>query len=244
MGRLLPVRQDDVRLDVSNSISISRMRNAIDASRVAGRSSPYQRGCHHDETDIRRARLSMRSPQSLLGCGGAYRKHRTVPSTAIRENVAAATTQGDLFSLPGARCSWPWRGMRDQKLNGGADAISPGGFLDPYTSIADHLLCRRFLFIQRPGAGAARSTSRRLPGDEYPLLRSPRARAVELNGRRASHSLLVQWRGQRPLAVGTPGRRARTGKSFRKCASGHQVGDIRAPNLSELFGRPPRAAAA
>ena len=153
-------------------------------------------------------------------------------TTAIRENVAAANTQGDLFSLPAGPVQLAggveWR---NQKLTGDADPFSrgaPNGGLVP-----------DFYTLNGQALGGKIEVTEGYLETNIPLLKDlPFARALELNGavRRTHYTTSSAATDDNSLSVTTwkagatweiiPSVRLRATKSR----------DIRAPNLSELFG--------
>jgi iron complex outermembrane receptor protein len=146
-------------------------------------------------------------------------------STAIRENVVAANTQGDLFDLPaGAVQLAGGLEWRSQKLDGNADPLSQA--VDFYT-------------LNGQALGGKIDVTEGYLETNVPILKDlPFARAVELNGagRRTHYSFKNDTAGDHSLSVTTwkaglsweviPEVRFRATKSR----------DIRAPNLFELFG--------
>ncbi len=219
--------KNDVHLDVAGNISISRMRNAIDAVRngagqVVCRINADASTANDDPAcapfnPFGRDRFS---PQAL-----AYVTPHGFQTTSIRENVAAANAQGDLFTLPAGAVQLAggveWR---NQKLVGDADPVSKA--TDFYSLNGQSL------------AGKIEVKEGYLETN-IPLLRDlPFARSVELNGamRRTHYSTSNPTTADNSLSVTTwkagatweiiPEVRFRATRSR----------DIRAPNLSELFG--------
>jgi outer membrane receptor protein involved in Fe transport len=234
--------KNDVRLDVDNNISISRMRNAIDATtngagQIVCRINADATTANDDPScapfnPFGRDRFSA---ESL-----AYVTPHGFQTTSIRENVAAANTQGDLFSLPAGAVQLAggveWR---SQKLTGDADSISKG---DPA------LIAPTALPGSTPPPGFYSFNGQSLAGKievkeayletNIPLLKDvPFAKALELNGaaRRTHYSTngagtdnslsVTTWKAGATWEV-IPEVRFRATRSR----------DIRAPNLSELFG--------
>ena len=219
--------KNDVRLDVSNNISISRMRNAIDAvTNGAG-----QIVCRINADAIATNDDPACAPFNAFGrnrfsaAAKAYVTPAGFQSTAIRENVVAANTQGDLFSLPaGAVKLAGGVERRDQKLTGNADPLSKT--VDFYT-------------LNGQALGGKIEVTEGYLETSIPLLHDlPGVRDLELNGagRRTHYSFSNATSGDHTVSVTTwkvgmtweiiPEVRLRATKSR----------DIRAPNLFELFG--------
>ncbi len=121
--------RNDVRLDVTNNVSISRMRKAIDAvtnarGQVVCRVNADASTANDDPACVPfnpfgRDRFS---PQAK-----AYVTPDGFQTTSIRENIAAANVQGDLFELPaGAVQLASGVEYRKQELSGDADPLSEG----------------------------------------------------------------------------------------------------------------------
>jgi iron complex outermembrane receptor protein len=219
--------KNDVRLDVDGNISISRMRNAIDA--VTNASGQIVCRINADAStandDPACAPFNAFGRNRFSDAARAYVTPHGFQTTAIRENVAAANTQGDLFALPAGAVQLAggveWR---NQKLTGDADPISKA--TDFYSLNGQSL------------AGKIEVTEGYLETN-IPLLKDlPFTRSLELNGaaRRTHYSFSSPTSADNSLSVTTwkagatweiiPAVRLRATKSR----------DIRAPNLSELFG--------
>jgi len=219
--------KNDVRLDVSGNVSISRMRNAIDAvtngsGQIVCRINADASTANDDPAcapfnPFGRNRFS---PEAL-----AYVTPHGFQTTAIRENVLAANVQGDLFTLPaGAVQLAGGAEWRKQKLEGDADPISQA--TDFYSLNGQSL------------AGQIEVSEGYLETNIPLLSELPFARALELNGaaRRTHYSFSNPSTPDNSLSVTTwkagttweviPQVRLRATRSR----------DIRAPNLSELFG--------
>ncbi len=227
--------KNDLQLDVSNNVAISRMRNAIDAVRNA--SGQIVCRINADGTtandDPSCAPFNPFGRNAFSPEAKAYVTPPGFQTTAIRENVAAANTQGDLFELPaGAVQLAGGLEWRSQKLTGSADPLSisdpslPGGAPGFYS------------FNGQALGGKIEVTEGYLETN-VPILKDLSfARAVELNGavRRTHYSMSSPSTDENSLSVTTwkagatweviPEVRFRATKSR----------DIRAPNLSELFG--------
>jgi iron complex outermembrane receptor protein len=219
--------KNDVRLDVDGNVSISRMRKAMDA--VTNSSGQVVCAVNADASAANDD--SACSPFNPFGRGRFSDAARTYvtphgfQTTSIREHVAAANLQGDLFELPAGPlqvaggAEW-----RQQELEGDADAVSKA--TDFYSLNGQSL------------AGEIEVTEGYLETN-IPLLRDLSfARAVELNGaiRRTHYSMSSPSTADNSLSVTTwkvgatwemiPELRFRATKSQ----------DIRAPNISELYG--------
>ncbi len=219
--------KNDVRLDVDGNVSISRMRNAIDA--VTNSSGQIVCAINAD-ADVANDDPAC-APFNPFGRGrfspeaGTYVSPHGFQTTAIREHVVAANVQGDLFALPAGPlqiaggAEW-----RTQKLAGDADPVSRA--TDFYSLNGQSL------------AGKSEVTEGYLE-TRVPLLRElPFAQSLELNGaiRRTHYSFSNPTTASNSLSVTTwkagttweivPAVRLRATRSR----------DIRAPNLSELFG--------
>jgi iron complex outermembrane receptor protein len=219
--------KNDVRLDVTGNISISRMRNAMDA--VTSSSGQIVCRINADANpandDPACAPFNPFGRNRFSPEAEAYVTPHGFQTTAIRENVAAANVQGDLFTLPaGAVQLAGGAEWRKQKLTGDADPISQA--TDFYSLNGQAL------------SGEIEVTEGYLETN-VPLLRDVTfAQSLELNGaiRRTHYSFSNPSTGDNSLSVTTwkvgttwqmiPQLRLRATKSR----------DIRAPNLSELFG--------
>ena len=218
--------KNDVRLDVDGNISISRMRNAIDAVRngagqIVCRINADASAANDDPAC---APFNAFGRNRFSDAARAYVTPHGFQTTAIRENVAAANAQGDLFSLPAGAVQLAggveWR---NQKLTGDADSFSKA--TDFYSLNGQSL------------AGKIAVTEGYLETN-IPLLKDlPFTRSLELNGAaRRTHYSFSGGGNDHALSVTTwkagatweiiPAVRFRATKSR----------DIRAPNLSELFG--------
>ncbi|MEJ1963424.1 MAG: TonB-dependent receptor [Gammaproteobacteria bacterium] len=218
--------KNDVRLDVDGNVSISRMRNAIDA--VTNGTGQVVCRINADATTANDDPAC--SPFNPFGrdrfspTAAAYVTPHGFQTTAIRENVVAANSQGDLFSLPAGAVQLAggveWR---KQTLTGDADPLSKA--TDFYSLNGQAL------------AGEIKVSEGYLETN-IPILKDlPFARSVELNGagRRTHYSTngantdnslsVTTWKAGATWEV-IPEVRFRATKSR----------DIRAPNLSELFG--------
>jgi outer membrane receptor protein involved in Fe transport len=219
--------RNDVRLDVSNNVSISRMRNAIDA--VTNSSGQIVCRINADAStandDPNCAPFNPFGRNRFSDAAKAYVTPGGFQSTAIRENVLAANTQGDLFDLPaGAVQLAGGVERRTQKLDGNADPLSQT--VDFYT-------------LNGQALGGKIEVTEGYLETNIPILKDlPGARALELNGagRRTHYKFTSPSSGDNSLSVTTwkaglsweviPEVRFRATKSR----------DIRAPNLFELFG--------
>lgn len=234
--------KNDVRLDVSNNVAISRMRNAIDA--VTNTSGQIVCRINADaittNDDPACAPFNPFSRNRFSQAALDYVTPHGFQTTSIRENIAAANTQGDLFNLPAGAIKLAggveWR---DQKLTGDADAISKGDpALIPAGSPPTALPPPGFYSVNGQSLSGKIQVTEGFLETSIPLLADlPFTKSLELNGagRRThysfdgggtSHSLSVTtWKGGLTWEV-IPSVRLRATKSR----------DIRAPNLSELFG--------
>jgi len=226
--------KNDVRLDVSNNIAISRMRNAIDAVTSGG-----QIVCRINADNITTNDDPACAPFNPFGrdrfsdAAKAYVTPSGFQTTAIRENVVAANTQGDLFSLPAGAVKLAggveWR---NQKLTGDADVFSKGDPALPNNSPG-------FYSFNGQAAGGEIEVAEGYLETNIPILKDvPFTRALELNGaaRRTHYTTSSDATPDNKLSVTTwkagvtweviPEVRFRATKSR----------DIRAPNISELFG--------
>jgi outer membrane receptor protein involved in Fe transport len=217
--------KNDVRLDVSNNISISRMRNAIDAV-----SSNGQVVCRINADAITTNDDPACAPFNPFGrdrfsdAAKAYVTPSGYQSTAIRENVAAANTQGSLFSLPAGDVQLAggveWR---SQKLEGNADPLSQK--LDFYT-------------LNGQALGGKIAVTEGYLETNIPVLKDlPGAKLVELNGAgRRTHYSFTAPGGDHTVSVTT----WKVGGTWEIIPElrfrGTKSRDIRAPNLFELFG--------
>jgi iron complex outermembrane recepter protein len=219
--------KNDVRLDVSGNVSISRMRKSMDA--VTSSSGQIVCRVNADASttndDPACAPFNPFGRNRFSQEAEAYVTPHGFQTTAIREHVAAANVQGDLFTLPaGAVQLAGGAEWRKQKLTGDADPISKA--TDFYSLNGQAL------------AGEIEVTEGYLETN-IPLLRDvPFVQALELNGavRRTHYSFSNPSTADNSLSVTTwkagttwqmiPQLRVRATKSR----------DIRAPNLSELFG--------
>lgn len=219
--------KNDVRLDVSGNISISRMRNAIDAVTAANGTI----ACRINADAITTNNDPACAPFNPFGrdrfspAALAYVTPHGFQTTHIREHVLAANTQGELFDLPaGAVQLAGGAEWRQQQLDGDADAISKA--TDFYSLNGQAL------------AGKIKVTEGYLETN-LPLLRdAPLARSLDLNAaaRRTRYERSSPSTAGTSLSVTTwkvgatwdliPSVRVRATRSR----------DIRAPNLSELFG--------
>jgi iron complex outermembrane recepter protein len=219
--------KNDVRLDVTGNLSISRMRKAIDAvtngqgaivCRVNADAIP-------GNDDPACAPFNAFSRNRFSDAARDYVTPSGFQTTSIRENVAAANVQGDLFSLPAGPLQLAGGAeWRNQKLTGDADPLSR--INDFYTLNGQSL------------SGEIKVTEGYVETNIPVLKDLPFARSVELNGavRRTHYSFSSANTDDNSLSVTTwkagatweiiPSVRLRATKSR----------DIRAPNLSELFG--------
>jgi outer membrane receptor protein involved in Fe transport len=229
--------KNDVRLDVSNNISISRIRNAIDAvTNGAG-----QIVCRINADAITTNDDPACAPFNPFGRNRfspeakAYVTPSGFQSTAIREHVAAANTQGKLFELPAGDVQLAggveWR---SQKLDGGADEVSKG-IVDPNTGIRTP----DFYTLNGQALGGKIEVKEGYLETNIPLLKDvPAARLLELNGagRRTHNEFNSAASGDHTVSVTT----WKVGLSWEVIPEvrfrGTKSRDIRAPNLSELFG--------
>lgn len=218
--------KNDVRLDVTGNVSISRMRNAIDAV-----STPQGVACRINADAITTDDDPACAPFNPFGrnrFSQAAREYVTphgFQTTAIREHVVAANTQGELFDMPaGAVQLAGGAEWRHQKLQGDADAVSKA---TDFYSLNGQALAGKIEVIE-----GYLETS-------LPLLREMAfARALDLNAavRRTRYERSSPTTASNSLSVTTwkvgaiwdviPQIRVRATRSR----------DIRAPNLSELFG--------
>jgi iron complex outermembrane receptor protein len=219
--------KNDVRLDVAGNVSISRMRNAIDA--VTNSSGQIVCAINADASlandDPACAPFNPFGRSRFSPEAGAYVSPHGFQTTAIREHIAAANVQGDLLALPAGPlqiaggAEW-----RKQKLAGDADPVSRA--TDFYSLNGQAL------------AGESEVTEGYLE-TVVPLLRELSfAQALELNGaiRRTHYSFSNPATADNSLSVTTwkVGATWEIVPSVRLRAT--QSRDIRAPNLSELFG--------
>lgn len=230
--------KNDVRLDVSNNISISRMRNAIDAVTNGAGQIVCRINADADPSndDPACAPFNPFGRDRFSPEAKAYVTPPGFQSTSIRENVAAANTQGNLFELPAGDVQLAggieWR---DQKLDGNADPLSQG-LIDPVTGQRKP---PDFYTLNGQALGGEIEVTEGYLETNIPLLKDlPFARALELNGagRRTHYSFSSAASGDHSVSVTTwkaglsweviPEVRFRATKSR----------DIRAPNLFELFG--------
>ena len=219
--------KNDVRLDVDGNVSISRMRNAIDAvNNGAG-----QVVCRINADAITTNNDPACSPFNPFGrdrfspTARAYVTPHGYQTTAIREHVVAANTQGELFNLPAGPVQLAGGAeWRNQKLTGDADAVSKA--TDFYSLNGQAL------------SGEIEVTEGYLETN-LPLLKDVTlAQSLDLNGavRRTHYSRSSLATPESSLSVTTwkvgatwdviPQVRLRATRSR----------DIRAPNISELFG--------
>ncbi|MEJ0039717.1 MAG: TonB-dependent receptor [Gammaproteobacteria bacterium] len=219
--------RNDVQLDVSNNISISRMRNAMDAvtngaGQIVCRINADASTANDDPAC---APFNAFGRNRFSDAAKAYVTPAGFQSTAIRENVVAANAQGDLFSLPaGAVQLAGGVEHRDQKLNGDADPLSQT--VDFYT-------------LNGQALGGKIQVTEGYLETNIPLLKDlPGARAVELNGagRRTHYSFSNPTSADHSLSVTT----WKAGLTWEVIPEvrfrGTKSRDIRAPNLFELFG--------
>lgn len=219
--------RNDVRLDVSNNISISRMRNAVDAvTNGAG-----QIVCRINADNITTNDDPNCAPFNLFGrdrfsdAAKAYVTPSGFQTTAIRENVVAANTQGDLFDLPaGAVQLAGGVEFRSQKLDGNADPLSQA--VDFYT-------------LNGQALGGKIEVKEGYLETNIPILKDlPAVKSLELNGagRRTHYSFSSAVSGDHSVSVTT----WKTGLAWEIIPEvrlrGTKSRDIRAPNLFELFG--------
>ena len=218
--------RNDLQLDVSNNISISRMRNAMDAVLSNGQIvCRINADASTTNNDPNCAPFNAFGRDRFSAAAKAYVTPGGFQSTAIRENVAAANTQGDLFSLPaGALKLAGGLEYRDQKLDGTADPLSQA--VDFYT------------FNGQALGGKIKVTEGYLE-TVIPLLKDlPGAENLELNGagRRTHYSFSGGASADHSVSVTT----WKAGLSWEIInqvrVRGTKSRDIRAPNLSELFG--------
>jgi iron complex outermembrane receptor protein len=219
--------KNDIRLDVDGNVSISRMRNAIDAvtngaGQVVCRVNADASTANDDPAC---APFNPFGRNRFSDAARAYVTPHGFQTTAIRENVVAANTQGDLFDLPAGAIKLAggveWR---KQKLTGDADPVSKA--TDFYSLNGNSL------------AGQIEVKEGYLETNIPVLKDLPAARAVELNGavRRTKYDLTGATSADNSFSVTTwkagatweiiPAVRLRATKSR----------DIRAPNISELYG--------
>lgn len=219
--------RNDLTLDVSNNISISRMRNAIDAVRNgAGQIvCAINADASTANDDPNCAPFNPFGRNRFSAAAKAYVTPGGFQSTAIRENVVAANTQGDLFNLPaGAVKLAGGLEYRDQKLDGSADPLSQA--VDFYTFNGQAL-------------GGKIKVKEGYAETVIPVLKDlPAVANLELNGagRRTHYEFNNATTGDHSLSVTT----WKAGFSWEIIPSvrlrGTKSRDIRAPNLSELFG--------
>ena len=217
--------KNDIRLDVSNNISISRMRNAMDAVVSNG-----QVVCRINADAITTNNDPACAPFNAFGRGvfSAAAKAYVTPagyqSTAIRENVAAANTQGSLFALPAGDVQLAGGvEYRNQKLDGSADPLSQA--LDFYT-------------LNGQALGGKIVVTEGYLETNIPILKDlPAVKLIELNGAgRRTHYSFTAPGGDHTVSVTT----WKVGGTWEVIPEvrfrGTKSRDIRAPNLSELFG--------
>jgi len=219
--------RNDVRLNVSNNISISRMRNAVDAvTNGAG-----QIVCRINADNIATNDDPNCAPFNVFGrdrfsdAAKAYVTPAGFQTTAIRENVVAANTQGDLFDLPaGAVQLAGGVEFRSQKLDGNADPLSQS--VDFYT-------------LNGQALGGKIEVKEGYLETNIPILKDvPAVKSLELNGagRRTHYSFSNATSGDHSVSVTT----WKTGLAWEIIPEvrlrGTKSRDIRAPNLFELFG--------
>jgi outer membrane receptor protein involved in Fe transport len=218
--------RNDLRLDVSNNISISRMRNAMDAVLSNGQIvCRINADASTTNNDPNCAPFNAFGRDRFSAAAKAYVTPAGFQSTAIRENVLAANTQGDLFSLPaGAVKLAGGLEYRNQKLDGTADPLSQA--VDFYT------------FNGQALGGKIKVTEGYLE-TVIPVLKDlPGVENLELNGagRRTHYSFSSSVAGDHTVSVTT----WKAGLSWEIINEvrlrGTKSRDIRAPNLSELFG--------
>jgi len=219
--------KNDVRLDVDGNVSISRMRNAIDAVTNASGEIVCSINADADPAndDPGCAPFNPFGRNRFSPEARTYVTPHGFQTTAIREHVAAANAQGDLFALPAGAVQLAggveWR---KQKLEGDADPVSKA--TDFYSLNGQAL------------SGQIEVTEGYLETNVPLLSERAFARSLELNGavRRTHYSFSNPTTGDNSLSVTTwkvgttweviPEVRLRATRSR----------DIRAPNLSELFG--------
>jgi iron complex outermembrane recepter protein len=218
--------RNDVRLDVSNNISISRMRNAIDAVR----NGAGQIVCRINADAVTTNDDPNCAPFNAFGRNRfsaeakAYVTPNGFQSTAIRENIVAANTQGDVFSLPAGEVKVAG-GLerRSQKLDGNADPLSQT--VDFYT-------------LNGQALGGKIDVTEGYLETVIPVLKDlPAVQAFELNGAgRRTRYEFDGSSGDSSVSVTT----WKAGFSWEVIPSlrfrGTKSRDIRAPNLFELFG--------
>lgn len=218
--------RNDVRLNVTSNVSISRMRNAIDAvltdrGEIACAINVDPNPANDDPAcapfnPFGRNRFS---PQA--------RTYVTPPgfqTTSITEHVAAANTQGNLFELPAGQVQLAggveWR---SQKLTGDADELSKN--VDFY-NLNGQALAGKIEVIE----GYLETN--------IPLLRDlPLVKLAELNGAvRHTNYSQSNATSDNSLSVTTwkVGATWEFNPAVRLRATASR--DIRAPNLAELFG--------
>jgi iron complex outermembrane receptor protein len=219
--------RNDVRLDVTGNVSISRMRNAIDAVTNA-------RGevvCRINADAIATNDDPACAPFNPFGRNrfSALARDYVTPvgfqTTAIREHVVAANTQGELFQLPaGAVQLAGGAEWRRQDLTGDADALSKATDFYSYNGQALD--------------GEIEVTEGYLE-TSVPLLKDlPLAQGLELNAavRRTHYSRSSPTTADSSLSVTTwkAGLTWEVTPELRLRATRSR--DIRAPNIAELFG--------
>jgi outer membrane receptor protein involved in Fe transport len=219
--------KNDLRLDVSNNVSISRMRKAIDAVR----NGSGQIVCAVNADAVTTNDDPACVPFNPFGRNRfsaeakAYVTPNGFQSTEIKENIAAANTQGDVFSLPaGALKLAGGVEWRSQKLNGNADPLSQS--VDFYT-------------LNGQALGGKIDVTEGYVETVIPILKDlPGAENFELNGagRRTRYELSSASTGDHSFSVTT----WKGGFSWEVIPAvrfrGTKSRDIRAPNLFELFG--------
>jgi outer membrane receptor protein involved in Fe transport len=234
--------KNDVRLDVSNNIAISRMRNAIDAVTSGG-----QIVCRINADAVTTNDDPACAPFNPFGrnrfsdAAKAYVTPAGFQTTAIRENVVAANTQGDLLSLPAGAVKLAggveWR---SQDLTGSADSLSKADpLLLTATSPPGSTPPPGFYSFNGQAQGGKIEVEEGYLETNIPILSDLAfTKALELNGaaRRTHYTTSSDGIPDNTLTVTTwkagvtweviPSVRFRATKSR----------DIRAPNISELFG--------
>jgi iron complex outermembrane recepter protein len=233
--------KNDVRLDVSNNVAISRMRNAIDAvtngaGQIVCRINADASSANDDPAC---APFNPFGRNRFSDAAKTYVTPAGFQTTAIRENVVAANTQGDLFTLPAGPVKLAggveWR---SQDLSGSADALSKGDpLLLPQGSTATPP--PGFYSFNGQAQGGKIEVEEGYLETNIPILGDLAfTKALELNGaaRRTHYTTGSDGIPDNTLTVTTwkagvtweviPAVRFRATKSR----------DIRAPNISELFG--------
>ncbi len=219
--------KNDVRLDVTDNISISRMRNAIDA--VANAQGQVVCRINADATaandDAACSPFNPFGRNRFSPLALAYVTPHGFQTTKIEEHIVAANTQGEVLQLPaGALQVAGGAEWRKQTLDGDADAFSKA--TDFYTLNGQAL------------SGEIEVTEGYVEANA-PLLKDlPIVQSLDLNAaaRRTHYKRDSAATADSSLSVTTwkvgatwdviPQVRLRATRSR----------DIRAPNLSELFG--------